>query len=164
MKTTKEKRAWRFTALDLIILVVLLAVAAAVVWFFGPFRDGEAGKDAQVNIEYTIEIKGMEEEYLGNIRVGDIVIDSVTKKGIGTVTAVETMPLVDYVLNTEDGVMMEKEYPGRSTILVTVSSPATVNERGYNIDGYRVAIGVLHYLQLPNFVGIGYCIGVEASN
>ena len=31
MKTTNEKRAWRFTALDLIILVVLLAVIAAAV-------------------------------------------------------------------------------------------------------------------------------------
>lgn len=164
MKTTKEKRAWRFTALDLIILVVLLAVIAAVVWFFGPFRDRSAGNSALVNIEYTVEVKGMEEEYLGNIRVGDTVIDSVTKKEIGTITAVETMPLVEYVLNTEDGVMMEKEYPGQFTLLVTISSPATFDERGYSIEGYRVAIGVLHHMQLPNFVGSGYCIGIEAAN
>ena len=164
MKTTNEKRAWRFTALDLIILVVLLAVIAAAVWFFGPFRDGSSGDSTLVNIEYTVEVKGMEEEYLGNIRVGDTVIDSVTKKEIGTITAVETMPLVEYVLNTEDGIMMEKEYPGQSTLLVTISSPATFDERGYSIEGYRVAIGVLHYMQLPNFVGSGYCIGIEAEN
>ncbi|MBQ8396872.1 MAG: DUF4330 family protein [Clostridia bacterium] len=164
MKTTNEKRAWRFTALDLIILVVLLAVIAAAVWFFGPFRDGSSGDSTLVNIEYTVEVKGMEEEYLGNIRVGDTVIDSVTKKEIGTITAVETMPLVEYVLNTEDGIMMEKEYPGQSTLLVTISSPATFDERGYSIEGYRVAIGVLHYMQLPNFVGSGYCIGIEAAN
>lgn len=164
MKATKEKRSWRFTALDLIILIVLLAVIALAVWFFGPFGGADAGDNTQVNIEYTVEIKGMEEAYLDNIRVGETVIDSVTKKSIGTITAVETMPFIDYILNTEDGVLLEKEYPGQYTLLVTVSSPAAQNERGYHIDGYRVAIGALHYIQLPNFVGSGYCIGVEAAN
>ncbi len=164
MKATKEKRTWRFTALDLIILIVLLAAAALAVWFFGPFGGGDSGDTTQVNIEYTIEIKGLEEAYLGNIRVGDAVTDSVTKKGIGVITAVETMPFVDYILNTDDGILLEKEYPGQYTLLVTISAPATHNERGYNLDGYRVAIGGLHYVQLPNFVGSGYCIGVEEAN
>lgn len=164
MKTTKEKRAWRFTALDLIILIVLLAVIAAVVWFFGPFRSGDKDDSTVVNVEYTIELKGLKEDYLGNVQVGETVIDSVTKRAIGTITAVEAMPQIEYFLNTEDEVMEEKEHPTQHTLLVTVSSPAASDAHGYNIEGYRVAIGVLHHLQLPKFVGSGYCIGVEAVN
>lgn len=161
MKTIKEKRTWRFTALDVIIVVVLLAVIAGAIWFFG-FREG-GDENTMVKIEYTIEVRGMEESYLSNIAVGDIVTDSVTKKGIGTISAVERMPLVEYIVNIEDGVMEEKEYPGRYTILVTVSADADQSERGFSIAGYRVAIGKLCHLQLPNFIGSGYCIGVEAA-
>lgn len=162
MKQTKEKRTWRFTALDVIIFVLLLAVIAAAVWFFG-FRNGDED-NALAKIEYTVEVRGMEEAYLGNIVVGDTVTDSVTKKAIGIISAVERMPLIEYILNTEDGVMEEKEYPGQHTLLVTISADANVSERGYDIAGYRVAIGKLCYLQLPNFVGSGYCIGVEAAD
>lgn len=161
MKTAKEKRAWRFTALDLIILIVLLAVIAAAVWFFGPFGGDASGESAQVKVEYTVEIKGLEEHYVDNIHVGDTVIDSVTKKRVGTISAVETMPYIEYLLDNEEGVILEKEYPGQNTLLVTISAEATQSERGYDIEGYRLAIGVLHYMQLPNWVGSGYCIGIE---
>ena len=163
MKTAKEKRSWRFTALDLIILIVLVAVIAAAIWFFGPFGGGASGDSAKVTVEYTVEVKGLDEHYIGNIHVGDTVIDSVTKKPVGIITAVETMPYIEYVLDNEEGVILEKEYPGQHTLLVTVSAEATRTERGFDIEGYRLAIGVLHYMQLPNWVGSGYCIGLEAA-
>lgn len=164
MKKTKEKRAWRFTALDLILLLVVAAVIALAVYFFGPFRQNDASAETTVNIEYTIEIKGIEDNYVGNIRVGDAVIDSVTKKGIGTVSAVENTPMIEYLLDSEEGVIEEKEYPGYANMLVTISCPATRSEKGYTINGYRVAIGVLHYLQMPRFQGSGYCIGVQEQD
>ncbi|MBR7185178.1 MAG: DUF4330 domain-containing protein [Clostridia bacterium] len=161
MKKTKEKRSWRFTVLDLIIIVVALAVIGAAIYFFGPFGNSREGKEKSVMLEYTIEIKGIESQYLENIRIGETVIDSVTKKEIGKVALIETMPLIEYVLNTESGIMEEKAHPDDHTVLLTISSSATRNEKGYEIDGYRVAIGKLHYLQLPSYVASGYCIGFE---
>lgn len=164
MKKAKEKRAWRFTALDLIILLAIAAVIVFAFYFFGSFRQNRGSAETIVNIEYTIEIKRIKDIYVGNIRVGDTVIDSVTKKGIGTITAVENTPMIEYLLNTDEGIVEEKEYPGYSTMLITISSPATRTEKGYTINSYRVAIGGMHYLQLPKFQGSGYCIGVQEQD
>ncbi len=164
MKRKNEKRAWRFTALDLIILLVVLAAIGAAIYFFGPFAK-QNGEDARsMDIEYTVELKYIDEKYVGNIKVGDVVIDSVTKREIGVVSAVEHTPMIEYILNTDDEVIEEKEYPGLVSILVTVRSTATREERGFYIEGYRVAIGEQHHLQLPLYVGSGYCIGVEEVN
>ncbi len=161
MKQTKEKRTWRFTALDFIILFTVLAAVGAAIYFFGPFGNSSGEDSAAADIEFTVEFKNVDEKYVGNIKVGDVVVDSVTKRQIGVVSAVEHTAMTEYVINTEDGVIEEKEYPGQVSILVTVHSTASRDARGYYVDGYRIAIGVQHYLQLPAYVGSGFCIGIE---
>lgn len=161
MKQNKSTRTRRFTVLDALIILVILAVIGVGIYFFVGKDEVLDTNQSSVPIAYTIEIRGIEDVYVGNISVGDTVVDSVTKKTIGTVTAVENLPHTQYVINQTNAVVEEKEFPGQSNLLLTVSSNATWGELGYEIEGYRVAIGILHYLQLPNFVGSGYCISVQ---
>ena len=164
MKQTQEKRAWRFTALDLILVIVVLAVIGAAIYFFGPFGNNPDDASEKVELLYTIEIKGVEEEYIDNVQVGDTMIESVNKTVIGTITAIETMPYTDHVLNEEAGVIEEKQYPGLVTMLITVQCEAVSTERAYTVEGYRLAIGKLNYIQLPRFVGSGYGISLTELN
>ncbi len=160
MKQNKSIRTRRFTVLDALIILVILAVIGVGIYFFTG-KDEVLDTNESVPIAYTIEIRGFEDVYAGNISVGDTVVDSVTKKTIGTVTAVENLPHTQYVINQTNAVIEGKEFPGQVDLLLTVSGNATWGSLGYEIDGYRIAIGVLHYLQLPNFVGAGYCISVQ---
>lgn len=163
MKKKKEKSSRRFTVLDGIIILVILAVIGVGIYFIAGDKN-PVSAETTVPITFTVELKGIKDVYAANIRVGDTVIDSVTKKTIGTVAAVETLPHTDYIVNQESGVIEEKAYPGQATVLLTVSTDAVLGGLGYTIDGYRVAIGVLHHLQLPHFLGSGYCIGVQAQS
>lgn len=163
MKKKKENRIRRFTVLDGIIILVILAVIGVGIYLVAADKAPTAAENT-VPVTFTVELKGIKDVYANNIRVGDTVIDSVTKKTIGTVAAVETLPHTEYIVNQESGVIEEKAYPGQATVLLTVSSDAVLGGLGYTIDGYRVAIGVLHHLQLPHFLGSGYCIGVQAQS
>lgn len=163
MNKKKENRSRRFTVLDGIIILLILAVIGVGIYFIAADK-APVSSETTVPITFTVELKGIKDAYTGNIRVGDTVIDSVTKKTIGTVAAVETLPHTEYIVNQESGVIEEKTYPGQATVLLTVSGDAVLGALGYTIDGYRVAIGVLHYLQLPQFLGSGYCIGVQAGS
>lgn len=163
MKKKKENRSRRFTVLDGIIILVILAVIGVGIYFIAADKT-PASAETTVPITFTVELKGLKDVYVNNIRVGDTVIDSVTKKTIGTVAAVETLPYTEFTVNQESGVVEEKAYPGYATVLMTVSSDAVLGGLGYTIDGYRVAIGVLHHLQLPHFLGSGYCIGVQTQS
>ncbi len=163
MKQKKENRSRRFTVLDGIIILVLLAVIGVGIYFIAAEKTPNSA-EATVPVTFTVELKGLKDVYANNIHVGDTVIDSVTKKTIGTVAAVEALPHTEFTLNQETGVIEEKAYPGHTTVLLTVASDAVLGGLGYSIDGYRLAIGVLHHLQLPQFLGSGYCIGVQAQS
>ena len=163
MKKRKENRSRRFTVLDGIIILVILAVIGIGIYWIAAEKTPVSAENT-VPITFTVELKGLKDVYASNIHVGDTVIDSVTKKTIGTVAAVETLPHTDFLLNQENGVIEEKAYPGQATVLLTVAGDAVLGGLGYTIDGYRVAIGVLHHLQLPHFLGSGYCIGVQAQS
>lgn len=163
MKKKTENSSRRFTVLDGIIILVILAVIGVGIYLIISDK-APATAETTVPITFTIELKGLKDAYAGNIHVGDTVIDSVTKKTIGTVASVETLPHTEYIVNQENGVIEEKAYPGQATVLLTVSGDAVLGGLGYTIDGYRVAIGVLHHLQLPHFLGSGYCIGVQAQS
>ena len=164
MKQNQEKRTWRFTALDLILVIVVLAALGAAVYFFGPFRNQTSEDSKIVDVLYTIEIKGVEEEYIDNIQVGDTVIESKNKTVMGTVTAIESMPYVEYVLNEEEGLFEEKRHPGLSVMLITVQCEAVSTPRAYTVDGYRIVIGKLNYIQLPRYVCNGYGISLTELN
>lgn len=165
MKKQSAAHARRFTVLDVIILAVLLLIVAIALYFV--FFSGSAEAPAvepTVPVAYTVECKNLADEFVGNVKVGDVVIDSVTKKTIGVVSAVENMPYTQLAVNYEADALEEKEYPGRSNLLITISVDANVGPLGYHVNGYRLAIGVPHYLQLPHFVGEGYCISVQEQN
>ena len=165
MKKQNTARAHRFTVLDGIILAVLLLIVAGAVYFifFADVADGSASEQT-VPFAFTVECQNLADEFLSNGHVGDVVIDSVTKKEIGVVSAVENMPFTQFVINYELESVEEKEIPGQSNLLITISVDAELGEFGYHVDDYRIAVGTPHYLQMTQFVGEGYCISVQEQN
>lgn len=170
----KKKFSGRFNFIDFILIVIVLLVIATVIYVFAPFsRLRDMTSSQSVTVQYTVEILGVEEAFIEKIKENDFVIDSVSKSGMGTVVAVDynnKYTELQYVINenTEDGTKKTEgvlaEYPGKYNVIITISSKATYEaEKGYSVNGTRIAVGEKMPLRFPDYVGEGYCIGVERS-
>ncbi len=164
----KKKR--RFNFVDFLLILLILALIGGAIYLFSSgallrqFRSQQTG-----TISYTVEIIGVEEDYLDLIAKGDAVGNAVTKSSLGMVES------VDYSIKqtelgyqeTEDGSYegVLNEYPDRYNILVTITVEGDyVPDDGYYIDGTRIAVGEALSLRFPNFVCEGHCISLAAEN
>lgn len=170
----KKKNSGRFNFIDFILIVIVLLVIAAVIYVFAPFsRLKDMTSSQPVALQYTVEILGVDEAFIEKIKENDFVIDSVSKNGMGTVVAVDynnKYTELQYVINEnpEDGSKKTEgvlaEYPDKYNVIITISAEASyAAEKGYSVNGTRIAVGEKMSLRFPDYVGEGYCIGVERS-
>ena len=155
--SVKKKKSGRFNLIDFIIVLIILSVIATVVYIFAPFSKFHEmiSSDSQ-SIQYTVEILGVEEEFIELVQKEDVVIDSVSKNHMGIVEA------VDYnhkFSELRDGEWVE--HANRYNLIITISATADyMDEVGYQINGERIAVGEQMTLRFPNYVAEGYCIGI----
>ena len=166
--SVKKKR--RFNFVDFLVILLILAIIAGVIYLVSPasfLRQLASIKTG--TLTYTVEIIGVDEEYLNMIAEGDAVGDAATKNSLGSVES------VDYSVKQtelgykegEDGVYegVLNEHPDRYNVQVTITATAEyVPDEGYRIDGTRIAVGESMALRFPDFVCEGYCISVAAEN
>lgn len=170
-KNTSEKKSRRFNFVDFLLILLVLAIIAGAVYLFSPgsfFQ--KAGASEQGTLSYTVEFHGVDGEYLNKIKENDIVVDSVTKSSLGTVTAVDyntKQRVLEYVKNEVDGTYtgVLSEYPDQYTVLVTITAPAEhVSGDGYFVNNCRIAVGEGMALRFPDFVAEGHCISMIPEN
>lgn len=164
--STKKKRKIHFNLIDFLLIIIALMLVFVLVYVFLPnsFVRGLFA-DHSVDVEYSIEFKGVDESFLECIRENDVVIDSVSKCEIGNVTAVDYSTQyteLKYDETTQKGIL--SVVPGKNNVIVTISGKANFSEdRGYDINGVRIAVGELISARFPNFAAEGYCISVSVN-
>ena len=160
-----EKKERKFNFVDFLLIVLILAIIGAAVYLFtsGAFFKLK-GADQEGTMIYTVEIQGVSSDYLNQIKENDVVVNSVTKNTLGTVTSVDyntKQTVLEYV--EVDGVYegVLSEYPDQYTVLVTVTATAKyVAGDGYFVNDCRIAVGEGLSLRFPNFTAEGYCISL----
>ena len=167
-----RKKNGRFNFIDLTLIVILLLVLGAVIYSFSPVSliKKWANKDTR-NIQYEVEFSNVDETFIDMIKADTIVIDSVTKNKIGTVTMVNNTKYVDYKVMEEkrtegeetvtEYVMKPIEHTNKYNVLVTITVSANFSEgEGYSVNSTRIAVGEKMALKFPDFKCEGYCVGV----
>jgi len=161
----KQKR--KFNIIDFFILLIIVAVVVALVYAFSPWSQiKKLWKPNQTTIQYAIELKEVDDEFISLIKAGDGVINSVTKSSMGTVDRVGE-PTRSTVLNytseegdTYKGILVEK--PDKYDIIVYVTATAEYEKGvGYTVNGSRIAVGEELFFRFPHFEYSGYCIAVD---
>jgi hypothetical protein len=156
----KPIKKGRFNAIDLLISVLIVGIIFVILFSSGAFS---SQKEESVRLEYTVLIEGVNEDFLGKIKVGDMVYDSVTHESLGYVSKIDDKSrytAYDYDKTRE--VLVAKEYPDRVNLKVTVSSDAEfVDLVGYNINGKRIAVGGALNLRFPNYIASVYCVDMN---
>ena len=161
--TKKAKRKGKFNFIDFLLVLIVLAIIAALVYVFLPSSlIKRVTSDKTLDMQYTIEILGVDEQYISNIVENDTVIDSVTKSNIGTVTAVDySMQYTELAYDEGSNTGVLTPISGKYNIVVTISATAEYEEGiGYTVNGTRIAVGEKISARFPNYICECYCISV----
>lgn len=162
----KKKKEGRFNLIDFLIILLILLLVASIIYLFSPISWVKRLISEEPRyIYYTVELRGVGEEYLDKISENQTVVDSVSKNMIGTVTDVDySTKYTELQLVEQDGEALGvlAEHPNRYNVIVTVYASAKyVEGSGYLVNHQRIAVGEKLSLRFPNFSSEGYCIGLS---
>ena len=162
----KTKREYKFNFVDVLLIILCLAIVAGCFYIFSPNTSFDLfSKKEIVDIQYTIELQGVDEKFIEKIKETDNVIDSVSKNSLGNVVAVDynTKYTTLSYANDEDnysGVLVE--HPEKYNLIITISAQAEYKkDNGYYVNNRRVAIGEMLQLRFPDYVCNCYCIAIS---
>lgn len=159
---TKKKKK-RFNIIDFSILFLVIAIIGFAIFWATPWSQGLKNKmNTSVALEYSIEIKDVDQEFINKITEGNSVVDSVSKSEIGTVMATPEVHEHEELSANQEGQGIMVEYPGRYDLIVWISANASYKSgEGYFVNGCRIAVGEHMSLRFPNFTCEGYCISLD---
>ena len=163
---SKKKRSGRFNLIDFIFVVIIFLLIATVVYVFAPFNWIQTWAKSQTQtIQYTVEITGVDEAFINKVKENDMVVDSISKNNLGTVSQEVDYHTkyseLNYVIEDSETKGVLVEYPDRYNLIITISATADYIEgTGYTVNGCRIAVGEKMSLRFPDYACEGYCIGL----
>ncbi len=160
-----SKTKTRFTIMDGVILLIILAVVAVLLYVF-VFSDLASMHTAAAEthtLTYVVEVAALDEEQASKILPGDTVINSASKIAIGTVTAVEMRPYMYMGTNKNEGSLVLNPVDGKVNLYLTVQADAILDGISYTVNGYDVYVGALVHMSFNDIVCSGYCISLDAA-
>ena len=159
IQNNSTKKA-RFTMVDAIAVILVLAIALGVFFVFDPFNLFAATGTETVTLVYVVEFSGVDNSLKSKINVGDTVMLSNTDYLFGVVKGVRVMDAK--VWEAVDGVMTEKTLADKSDVYVTIEVKCTyAREEGYVVAEEQIAVGKAFALRFNDYFGTGYCISLE---
>ena len=159
-----EKKV-KFNGMDVFIILVVLAVIAAGVYFlFGRSSGGAAVTEKNTEVTAVLEICGMEKEYTEKIKVGDIAMLGEKDKMETVVKKIEVNPAKTSGYDILDGRVIMAEIPDQYDVQITVSALGTENDSAIKISGTAIKVGQLQVVNAKGWAGSGYVIGLETAD
>lgn len=107
----KSGRRISLNFFDIIIIVVVIALAAGFIWIKAG-RGQEGGAGGNTTVQYDIEITNLTADTQNLIAEGDAIIDKVKKQDMGKVVSFEFYPMKKDAVNLETGDTVYTEVPG----------------------------------------------------
>ncbi len=159
-----RKRRRGFNFIDFLLILFALAVVLTAVNIVSPMSlIDKLRADDSYTVHYTVELTGVEAEFLDKIKESDTVVDAVSKYSLGSVEAVDYTAHSTLEYNEEAGdgagAGVLTAHKDKYDVLVTVKAQASyMSEKGYFVNDRRIAVGEKMSLRFPDYVGEGYCI------
>lgn len=157
MSDNSVKKA-RFTVIDVLILLVVLAVVIVGAVKVVPMLKN-SGKSQKVT--FTVMVQNKDEDFGNAITVGDNVTISLTEKDGGVVKDVRTEPAVKQAFNSIDGTYSNEIAPGKYDVYVTIEADTDVNDLGIKAGGTAVKVGAEIPVRGKGYASTGYVIGIN---
>ena len=156
MEQSNPKFLLRLNLFDAVILVLVLAVGAVLVWFSLRSSGTEESAPSARSVQYTILIPRMMEGDSALIQSGDQLEDTVENYQLGTVVSVTVQPAVVQVLNQETRSYVDAVLEGYEDVYITVTTTCTESEDALMVGGgYDIRVGQTVGVRGPGYLGSG---------
>ncbi len=152
---TRKKSSFNF--IDAILLVILIVIAAFLIYTFVSPYTGKIISPSQIKqIEYKILIEDVSDDIHYSIKKGDYITEINTLSEIGEVSSVEYADTV-YKGTTAKGEELSSVY---TDITITVKATVSVSDGVYKAGDVVIAAGKPISFRVPGFIADGQCISV----
>lgn len=159
-----SKRKIRINAMDFIILAVIAAAAALLLYVFVWSDSGESAQPENTQITYVVEIVGVDERFENAVQDGDRVEDAVKRGLLGVVSGTpEVRGTLKAEYDNDTQTEVYSRVPGKSNLYITITADASVTPQGYTVNGEYVYVGAPLSMLFPNLKCDGYCIQLDAA-
>lgn len=152
-----EKKKFKINIVDIIILLIVVAVA-----FIGYSFMNKGTVVETKNIRYTIELIDNPVGFSENIEIGDDITDNIKNYYMGKVVEKEAVPYKRMIEDGENGLWREVECEGRESVIITLEAPAVESAVDFKVNGYYIVRGGLEVAAKgPGYAGRGYILTVD---
>lgn len=152
-----EKKKWKPNFFDIIIVVVVIALAGGVYLF----TRKETAVETKTLV-YRLELMECPAGLSEKIAIGTELTDNVKNYPMGKVTAVESKDSVRLGEDRQNARLVESTIEGYEDIILTVEAQVTESASEFRIpSGYVVRAGKEVALKGKGFAGKGYILTIE---
>ncbi|MFA6948968.1 MAG: DUF4330 domain-containing protein [Eubacteriales bacterium] len=148
--------------IDIVLLAIIIGAATLLIYIFT--SSGGSGKltgAVTKNIEYTVLLSEVRDQFKGLVGIGDSVTDTVKLMPIGEVVDIKYEDTIRTIEDSSTGTLKYAVMPDKFDMFVTVKAAAQLENGYYYIDGYQISVGTLVSLRVPEFTGSGYCTAIR---
>ena len=151
---TGEKKR-RINLIDfLLIILIIVVIAAAIVTMVKANPENSASGNKIIT--YTVSVDFISADIAAQIKEGDTIYDNATAQNIGTVQAVEIVPIE--LFDAENNAVPSDKV----NVKITVKSSVYEDESAYTIGNYRLQIGADMAFHSVSYMLSGTCLSVNS--
>lgn len=151
-----EKKV-KFTVIDAIIILVIIAVIAVGAVKLAPSMFNRAEKE---KIEFTILISGKEPNFSEAMSIGDRVTLSLTEKDGGVISDIRTEPAELMVFDSIDGSYKIQQLEDKEDIYLTVEADVTISDLVIKTGDTEIRVGEQIPVRGKGYATTGFIIEV----
>ena len=156
------KKKTKFNIVDVIIIVLVLAAIAAVIYvFFGSKLSSDGVSNEKKKISYVLQITELREFYVDNISKDDSVYEADTDKYLGKVVSVSSAAATRIGTDLASGAQVVSEIEGRVNLFVTIENEAEFYDGQYLVDGIPIIVGNVVSMVTPDLLAPANIVSVE---
>lgn len=160
----ENKKKIKFNGMDLFIVLVIVAIVIAAIYFLAGTSGGNGGlATSNVVVKTTVELKAKDENYANAIKVGDKVMIGEKEKITTTVEKVEVKPAETLGYDIVNGRVLNSEVPNEYDVQVTVIANGAETDNSIEIDSIPVRVGQNAVMFGKGWSSSGYIINVDTD-
>ena len=163
-KTKRKAKKVGFGIADVLIILLILALAGGAVWFFFGSEFFDSGKTEEIS--YEVRLSAVREELVSDgtkIKVGDTVYDGAYGENIGKIQSVLVKPHTVQLLDQNTGELTDATKPGYCDVYITVTATVKKKDHSYYANDTEIKVGETIDLRLVDFCGHGYFTSVSEA-
>lgn len=158
-KREKKEDKKRFNLLDLLIVVVIIAILGGGWYVYSKYIDAQ--QKNKTAIEYEVELKGVDENFLNAIAKGDPLRESVKGNNLGFVEQKLVVPASNINTDFLNGRYVAVPVPDKQDLILKISAVASVSDRSITVGGLEIKIGQKIFVKGKGYAKEGYVLNID---